>query len=71
MLQANDYKVIDCGSKVRRMYEFNGRTPRGERVVVEGSPDVRTVTAPCPRCSGSGTVAREIDAAYSVRRKND
>ena len=42
-----------------------------ERVVVEGSPDVRTVTAPCPRCSGSGTVAREIDAAYSVRRKND
>jgi len=37
MLQANDYKVIDCGSKVRRMYEFNGRTPRGERVVVEVS----------------------------------
>ena len=37
MLQANDYKVIDCGSEVRRMYEFNGRTPRGERVIVEVS----------------------------------
>lgn len=37
MLQVNDYKVIDCGSDVRRMYEFNGRTPRGERVVVEVS----------------------------------
>ena len=37
MLRVNDYKVIDCGSKVRRMYEFNGRTPRGERVIVEVS----------------------------------
>lgn len=37
MLQANDYKVIDCGSEVRRMYEFNGRTPQGERVIVEVS----------------------------------
>lgn len=37
MLRANDYKVIDCGSDIRRMYEFNGRTPRGERVIVEVS----------------------------------
>ena len=35
MLRANDYKIIDCGSDIRRMYEFNGRTPRGERVLCE------------------------------------
>lgn len=35
MLKANDYKVIDCGSDVRRMYEFNGTTPKGERVIAE------------------------------------
>lgn len=37
MLEANDYKILNCGSEVRRMYEFNGTTPRGERVIVEMS----------------------------------
>lgn len=35
MLKADDCKIIDCGSDVRRMYEFNGTTPKGERVVCE------------------------------------
>lgn len=35
MLKANEYRIIDCCSEVRKMYEFNGTTPRGERVVVE------------------------------------
>lgn len=37
MLDVNDYKVLDCGSDIRRMYEFNGTTPRGEKLVVEVS----------------------------------
>jgi len=37
MLRANDYKIINCGSDVRTMFEFNGTTPRGERVIVEMS----------------------------------
>ena len=35
MLNENDYKIIDCHSDVRRMYEFSGRTPNGERVICE------------------------------------
>lgn len=35
MLNKKDYKIIDCGSDIRRMYEFSGKTPKGERVLCE------------------------------------
>lgn len=35
MLNVKDYRLRDVGSDIRRMYEFNGTTPRGERVVAE------------------------------------